>query len=236
MTSETGAAPHGPLPGSSTGQPPGTLPAATGLLPATVPSVPALPVNFSATASSTPVIIENAPEPALDPSNTASVPIPAGQASHVSADSPASHPLPDGDDAFSDISDTSAATVMSTEEAHGTAEASSGYQLVLPRKRRLESKNLQCTEDGHSAIQPPKHGLTVIFKPIKEAQIITKFNPLAMKDGLESMAPEGVLQVCPNHRLNLLAVDTRNIDSTKCLLKVTSIAGIPVKAYEPRPT
>ncbi|KAH9384191.1 hypothetical protein HPB48_026184 [Haemaphysalis longicornis] len=125
---------------------------------------------------------------------------------------------------------------MSAEEAHSTAEASSGYQFVLPRKSRHYSKKLQLTGDDHSAIQSPKPGLTFISKLTKEAQIISKFNPLEIKDGLESMAPEAVLQVRPNHRLSLLVVDTRNIDSTERLLKATSIAGIPVKAYERRPT
>lgn len=51
--------------------------------------------------------------------------MPSCQAVHVSADSPANHPLPD-DDAFSDISDTSATPVISTEKDHWPAAVNLG--------------------------------------------------------------------------------------------------------------
>ncbi|XP_077547664.1 uncharacterized protein LOC144159881 [Haemaphysalis longicornis] len=83
---------------------------------------------------------------------------------------------------------------------------------------------------------PLRHGLVVIVKPTDPSKIITRFNPLAVKDGLETLAPDGVLQVRPNNRLNLLAIDTRNADATERLLIISNIAEIPVRAYEPRPS
>lgn len=74
----------------------------------------------------------------------------------------------------------------------------------------------------------PKHGLTVVLKPKDPEKIVTRFNPLQLKASFELVAPDGVLQLRPNHRLNLLAVDTRNIDSTACLLKITTLMGIAV--------
>ncbi|KAH6922213.1 hypothetical protein HPB50_010876 [Hyalomma asiaticum] len=51
----------------------------------------------------------------------------------------------------------------------------------------------------------------------------------------EAVAPDGVLQVRPNERLNLLAVDTRSVEASERLLKVTNIGEIALQAYEPRP-
>lgn len=44
----------------------------------------------------------------------------------------------------------------------------------------------------------------------------------------------GVLEVRPNTRLNLIALDTKNMVSMKSLLKVNVLLGISVRAYEPR--
>ncbi|KAL1416289.1 hypothetical protein MTO96_006320 [Rhipicephalus appendiculatus] len=82
----------------------------------------------------------------------------------------------------------------------------------------------------------PKPNLTIIFKPKNPVQVITRFNPLALKAAFEEAAPDGVLPVRPNERLNLLAVDTRHEDASERLLKISSIAGVLVQAYEPRPS
>lgn len=54
-----------------------------------------------------------------------------------------------------------------------------------------------------------------------------------VRDKLENIAPDEVLYVRPNPRLNLLALDTRNTRSAKSLVSLTSLEGIAVKTYEP---
>lgn len=46
--------------------------------------------------------------------------------------------------------------------------------------------------------------------------------------------PNGVLHVRSSPKLNLLALDTRNWNSKKSLLTLTSIEEIAVQTYEPR--
>lgn len=43
-----------------------------------------------------------------------------------------------------------------------------------------------------------------------------------------------VTEIRPNHRLNLLALDTRNQESTKTLLYIKRLCGIEVLVYEPQ--
>lgn len=70
----------------------------------------------------------------------------------------------------------------------------------------------------------------MILKPKETRKSITKYNFLKLKDTSEGIAPEGVILVRPNRRLNVLALGTRNIESTKTLLKLTSLGGIAVYA------
>lgn len=77
-------------------------------------------------------------------------------------------------------------------------------------------------------------GLTVIVKPKDPSKQMKRLNPLHLNEHLDSIAPDGVISIRPNYRLNLLAVDTRNTESTKALLNLTSICGIAVHAYAPQ--
>lgn len=43
-----------------------------------------------------------------------------------------------------------------------------------------------------------------------------------------------VLNIQPNWRLNLLAVGTRNIETTSTLLRKTKVCHVSIKAYESR--
>lgn len=112
-----------------------------------------------------------------------------------------------------------------------------GFTVVQKRKRRKnttgESVSVTSESSSVASVQPLR-GLTVIVKPKDPTRQISKINPLKLRDKLESLAPDGVLRVRPNPRLNLLALDTRNWDSTKSLLTLTSIEGIAVQTYEPR--
>lgn len=64
------------------------------------------------------------------------------------------------------------------------------------------------------------HGPTVVLKPLDLSQLITKINSLKLLEKLESKAPDGVIQVQPNLRPNLLALDTRNTESIKVFLRL----------------
>nr|XP_050050996.1 uncharacterized protein LOC126547162 [Dermacentor andersoni] len=84
---------------------------------------------------------------------------------------------------------------------------------------------------GLHPIKPPEIQCTKNLE-----QVITRFSPLTMKTAFEAVAPDGALQVRPNERLNLLAVDARNAEASERLLKISSIAEIHVRTYEPRPS
>lgn len=101
-------------------------------------------------------------------------------------------------------------------------------------KRRHRSGASNSSQNTIASVTPALYELTVIFKPTDTKKLVTKLNPLKLSQYLESVAPDGVLEIRPNLRLNLLALDTRNNESTKALLGVTSICGIPVRAYQPR--
>ncbi|XP_077536158.1 uncharacterized protein LOC144148510 [Haemaphysalis longicornis] len=139
-------------------------------------------------------------------------------------------------DSESLCSDTSGTIIYSYAEGEAMeADGDGKFQLVKGKRRRRASKGSLSTADDNTRVNVPRHGLTVILKPKDPAKIITRFNPLSLKASFELVAPDGVLQLRPNYRLNLLAVDTRNVDATARLLKITTIMGIPVEAYEPRP-
>lgn len=107
-----------------------------------------------------------------------------------------------------------------------------GFYHYRGRKRRKDDGSAESSSTLVEGFRST-HGLTVILKPVDPCQLITKINPLKLHEKLESIAPDGVLQVRPNPRLNLLALDTRNTESTKAFLAVTAIGPISVQAYEP---
>lgn len=72
------------------------------------------------------------------------------------------------------------------------------------------------------------------MKPNTSATLITKTNPLKLHEKLRSILPGGLIQVHPNQRLNLLALDTRDTAATKHLLGLTCIGIVEVQAHEPR--
>ncbi|KAL1479256.1 hypothetical protein MTO96_051996 [Rhipicephalus appendiculatus] len=144
--------------------------------------------------------------------------------------------LPEGqDDDFSDMSESSA-TVTYMDATALSSNGSEKHVDVPPIKRCRGSKRSLMPPNSLPAENTSKPNLTIIFKPRNPEQVITRFNPLALKAAFEEAAPDGVLQVRPNERLNLLAVDTRNADASERLLKISSIAGVLVQAYEPRPS
>lgn len=74
--------------------------------------------------------------------------------------------------------------------------------------------------------------MVVVLKLKDLCQQITKMNPLKLREKLESILPGGV--VWPNRHLNVLAIDTKSIESTKCMLTIHNIDEIQLQADEHR--
>lgn len=100
--------------------------------------------------------------------------------------------------------------------------------------RRRKCRHRSRDSDSSVSVTSPLNELIVVLKPTDPVKLVTKLNPVKLSEYLDSIAPAGVLQIRPNPRLNLLALDTRNMESTKALLGVTILCGIPVQAYTPR--
>lgn len=82
----------------------------------------------------------------------------------------------------------------------------------------------------------PEHGLIVIVKPKDGGQLISRINPLKRHEKLDSIYPDGIISVRPNHILNIFARDTRNTEATKAIFGLTRIDKVDVQTYEPRST
>ncbi|KAG0442878.1 hypothetical protein HPB47_015525 [Ixodes persulcatus] len=108
------------------------------------------------------------------------------------------------------------------------------YDAKTSKKRK---KNSSSSKSGDTVTNSPTTtvGLTVIFVPAVENQKITAISSLKLSVALEQMCPECIHEIRPNSRLNLIAVDTRNGQTTRALLACTQICGLKVRAYEPVP-
>lgn len=107
-----------------------------------------------------------------------------------------------------------------------------GPFILQKRSKRRRGSNASGSDQ--TVVTRSEYGLTVIVKPKDGKDLISKINPLKLHEKLESIYPDGVISVRPNHRLNLLALDTRNTEATKALLALTCIGKIVVQTYEPR--
>ncbi|KAG0424507.1 hypothetical protein HPB47_028281 [Ixodes persulcatus] len=85
--------------------------------------------------------------------------------------------------------------------------------------------------------QPKKQdntSLTVIFVPVKEETRLSALNSLKFSEALEKLCHQDcIIQVSPNDRLNLIAVDVRNGQAAKTLLNTAMLCAVPVSAYSP---
>ncbi|KAG0445711.1 hypothetical protein HPB47_016662 [Ixodes persulcatus] len=125
---------------------------------------------------------------------------------------------------------------FSDSDSMGTTD-DEGFIMRLSKKAKKRRHGAQSTPSSNStiiSIENKSPALTVIYMPIDQTKIITKLNELKLTELLESHAPASVIQIRPNYRLNLLSVDTRNMAASSSLLNVSSLLGIPVRAFEPR--
>ncbi|KAG0432490.1 hypothetical protein HPB47_020798, partial [Ixodes persulcatus] len=108
------------------------------------------------------------------------------------------------------------------------------YDAKTSKKRK---KNSSSSKSGDTVTNSPTTtvGLTVIFVPTVENQKITAISSLKLSVALEQLCSECIHEIRPNSRLNLIAVDTRNGQTTRALLACTQICGLKVRAYEPVP-
>ncbi|KAG0413463.1 hypothetical protein HPB47_009385 [Ixodes persulcatus] len=108
------------------------------------------------------------------------------------------------------------------------------YDAKTSKKRK---KNSSSSKSGDTVTNSPTTtvGLTVVFVPAVENQKITAISSLKLSVALEQMCPECIHEIRPNSRLNLIAVDTQNGQTTRALLACTHICGLRVGAYEPVP-
>ncbi|CAN7986890.1 unnamed protein product, partial [Ixodes hexagonus] len=112
----------------------------------------------------------------------------------------------------------------------------SGFTLVS-RKRPRQRKTSGDSQDEQQQQSTPlnKTGLTVIFIPTDPNINITKLNSTKLTNAIEEKCEDCIVLIRPNTRLNLIAVDTRNIEATRYLLTVTSLCKLQVRAYVPGP-
>ncbi|KAG0415265.1 hypothetical protein HPB47_007541 [Ixodes persulcatus] len=138
------------------------------------------------------------------------------------------------DNQMEDLTASSSAASSCAEISGELDDSSEGFQF--PKRRKRPSTAINSVSSGATVITataPLQPTLTVILKPTDPDKSLAKINPLKISEKLEMTAPDGVILVRPNRRLNLLAIDCRNTESTKALLKLESIRGIPVQAYAP---
>lgn len=112
-----------------------------------------------------------------------------------------------------------------------------GFSTVISRKakkRFRKAKSESSTSSTIVSIDAPPSTLTVIFTPVDQTKVITNLNEIKLTELLESKAPAGIIRIRPNHRLNLMSVDTRNAESCASLLKMRFLLGTAVRAFEPR--
>ncbi|KAG0441410.1 hypothetical protein HPB47_015955 [Ixodes persulcatus] len=108
-----------------------------------------------------------------------------------------------------------------------------GWQTKGGKKRKKTDSNSSKSTDTVTHSPKVTEGLTVIFVSTVENQLIAALSSLKLSSALEQMCPECILEVRPNKRLNLIAVDTRNGQTTRTLLACSELCGMKVRAYEP---
>ncbi|KAG0428293.1 hypothetical protein HPB47_024709 [Ixodes persulcatus] len=110
----------------------------------------------------------------------------------------------------------------------------SGGEWRRSGRKRCRPKNSNSSPDVPE--QPKKQdntSLTVIFVPVKEETRLSALNSLKVPEALEKLCQECIIQVRPNDRLNLIAVDVRNGQAAKTLLNTATLCAVPVRAYSP---
>ncbi|KAM7312818.1 uncharacterized protein ISCGN_009722 [Ixodes scapularis] len=107
------------------------------------------------------------------------------------------------------------------------------WNKARSRKRSHKTLSDSASSSGTVRKQPNvSEGLTVIFAATKPDQKLATLSSLRLSNALEKLCPECILQIRPNERLNVVAVDVRNGQTTRTLLKCPELCGVSVRAYQ----
>ncbi|KAM7298786.1 uncharacterized protein ISCGN_019355 [Ixodes scapularis] len=103
------------------------------------------------------------------------------------------------------------------------------------RSRKHSHKTLSESASSSETVRKQPNvseGLTVIFVATKPDQKLATLSSLRLSNALEKLCPECILQIRPNERLNVVAFDVRNGQTTRTLLKCPKLCGVSVRAYQ----
>ncbi|KAG0427141.1 hypothetical protein HPB47_025815 [Ixodes persulcatus] len=106
--------------------------------------------------------------------------------------------------------------------------------VVRGTKRRCPSQASGSSEKTIITQTEPTVGLVVLFTPVDGDVRIDSINSVRLTSTLETLVPSCVIEVRYNRRKNLLAIDTRNGQTTRTLFGQTTLCGMKVRAFEPR--
>ncbi|KAG0417072.1 hypothetical protein HPB47_005903 [Ixodes persulcatus] len=107
------------------------------------------------------------------------------------------------------------------------------WNKAQSRKRSHKTLSDSASSSGTVRKQPNVcEGLTVIFAATKPDQKLATLSSLRLSNALEKLCPECILQIRPNERHNVVAVDVRNGQTTRTLLRYPEHCGVSVRAYQ----
>lgn len=124
---------------------------------------------------------------------------------------------------------------VSTSDMEQSHDNNGDWIEVTRKKRKKHGSSSSKSSVTVITPQPGSDGLTVIFVSAVANQLITTLSSLKLSLALEQLCPECIHEIRPNTRLNLIAVDTRNGETTRKLLACTELCGLKVRAYQPVP-
>lgn len=91
-----------------------------------------------------------------------------------------------------------------------------------------------CVQSRHSYIlKQGREALAVIFTSTSVNHHITSLSSLKLSQVLEQQCPKCILEIRYNTRLNVVAVDTRNGQTSRTSLSCSRFCRMPVRAHEP---
>lgn len=114
-----------------------------------------------------------------------------------------------------------------TKTGSNRADDNDGFQVYHSRKRR------SCSRDVSPEERTEPVGRVAIITPWDGVTQVKLMDALKVSQELQALVPDGIRKVRLNLRLNLLAVDTNDIESTGKLLSLKKLCGVPVKVREP---
>ncbi|KAG0431726.1 hypothetical protein HPB47_021513 [Ixodes persulcatus] len=107
-------------------------------------------------------------------------------------------------------------------------------EVTCRKKRRCSSRNSGSSDATIVTLTEPTVGLVVLFTPLNPDVSIDSIDSVRVSNTLETLVPSCVIEARFNRRKNLLAVDTRNGQTTRGLLSLTTLCGMKARAFEPR--